>query len=192
MKWITRQNIHVDRTSCPWLIRKYIDPEAVFEFVPAGTNPASLDGHTFDMRGGEYTHEDGKSTFLVMLQRHGLQKDPALAEMGRIISDADVPPSRARRPEAAGLDALIRGFQMAVPDDHQKLLLTAPLYDALYAYCQAKIQTPRPHQGAPRPRLRYSQRVATHVEEDDHDEPAARVSAQASAACFVDDSGCDQ
>ena len=94
MKWITRQNIHVDRTSCPWLIRKYIDPEAEFEFVASDTDPASLKGHTFDMRGGEYSHQDGKSTFLVMLERHSLQSDPALLEMGRIISDADVPPSR--------------------------------------------------------------------------------------------------
>lgn len=166
MKWITRQNIHVDRTSCPWLIRKYIDPAAEFQFVPAGTDPATLAGHTFDMRGGEYSHEDGKSTFLVMLERHNLQTDAALAEMGRIISDADVPPSRTRRPEAAGLDALIRGFQMAVPDDHRKLRLTGPLYDALYAYCQAKVSQPRQGQGTPRPRLKYSRRVMQHLDED--------------------------
>ena len=69
-----------------------------------------------------------------------------------------------RRHEAAGLDALIRGFQLSVPDDHEKLVLTRPLYDALYAYCQAKLENQRPRQGAPRPHLRYSQRVATHVE----------------------------
>lgn len=166
MRWITRQNIHVDRTSCPWLIRKYIDPGAEFEFVPAGTDAATLDGHTFDMRGGEYTHEHGKSTFLVMLERHSLQSDLALAEMGRIISDADVPPSRTRRPEAAGLDAIIRGFQVTVPDDHEKLRLTAPLYDALYAYCQAKVNRARTSQGTPRPRLKYSRRVTQHLDED--------------------------
>ena len=69
--------------------------------------------------------------------------------------------------ESAGLDALIRGFQLSVPDDHEKLLLTRPLYDALYAYCQAKVDEPRPKQGAPRPRLRYTQRVAEHVEDAD-------------------------
>jgi len=167
VKWITRQNIHVDRTSCPWLIRKFIDPQAEFQFVPAGTDPATLDGQTFDMRGGEYTHENGKSTFLVMLERHSLQRDPALAEMGRIISDADVPPSRTRRPEAAGLDALIRGFQMSVPDDHEKLRLTAPLYDALYAYCQAKVARHQRSRGTPRPRLRYTRRVADHLDDSD-------------------------
>ena len=167
MKWITRRNIHVDRTSCPWLIRKHIDPAAEFEFVPAGTDPATLDGHTFDMRGGEYTHRDGKSTFLVMLERHNLQTDPALAEMGRIISDADVPPSRSRRPEAAGLDALIRGFQMSVPDDREKLRLTGPLYDALYAYCLAKVSQLKKSQGTPRPRLKYARRVMQHLDEDE-------------------------
>ena len=168
MKWITRKNIHIDRTACPWLIRKYIDPQAEFAFVEPGTDPATLDGHTFDMRGAEYSHEGDKCTFQVMLQRHGLTADPALVEMGRIIRDADVPPSRTRRAESAGLDALIRGFQLSVPDDHEKLLLTRPLYDALYAYCQAKLEQPRPQQGAPRPRLRYSLRVATHVEHDEH------------------------
>jgi hypothetical protein len=60
---------------------------------------------------------------------------------------------------------LIRGFQLSVTDDHEKLLLTRPLYDALYAYCRAKVENPEPRQGAPRPRLRYSQRVSTHVED---------------------------
>lgn len=172
MKWITRRNVHIDRTSCPWLIRKYIDPEAEFFFVDPKTDPRILDGHTFDMRGGEYTHEADRCTFQVMLQRHNLAGDPALVEMGRIIRDADVPPSRTRRAESAGLDALIRGFQLIVPDDHEKLRLTAPLYDALYAYCQAKIANPRRSQGAPRPQLRYSKRVALHVQqpEDAEDE----------------------
>jgi len=79
--------------------------------------------------------------------------------MGRIIRDADVPPSRTRRQEAGGLDALIRGFQLSVPDDHEKLLLTRPVYDALYAYCQAKVSDARTRAVTPRPRLRYSQRV---------------------------------
>jgi len=167
MRWITGRNIHVDRTSCPWLIRKFIDPQAEFVFVEPNHDRATLDGHTFDMRGAEYSHEGDKCTFQVMVERHHLNGDAALVEMGRIIRDADVPPSRTRRHEAAGLDALIRGFQLSVPDDHEKLLLTRPLYDALYAYCGAKLDTHRPSQGAPRPRLRYSQRVATHVEHDD-------------------------
>ena len=164
MKWITRRDIHVDRTSCPWLIRKFIDPGAEFVFVDARADLAAVDGHTFDMRGAEYGHEGDKCTFQVMLERHALTGDRALVEMGRIIRDADVPPSRTRRPESGGLDALIRGFQLSVADDHEKLVLTRPLYDALYAYCQAKVEAPRPRQGAPRPRLRYARRVASHLE----------------------------
>jgi hypothetical protein len=166
MRWITRRNIHVDRTSCPWLIRKFIDPQAEFVFVDPSIDPATLDGHTFDMRGAEYSHQGDQCTFQVMLERHQLCGDPVLVEMGRIIRDADVPPSRTRRHEAAGLDALIRGFQLSVPDDHEKLLLTRPLYDALHAYCQAKVAEAHPRPGTPRPRLRYSQRVAAHLEHE--------------------------
>ncbi|MDP9373176.1 MAG: chromate resistance protein [Chloroflexota bacterium] len=166
MKWITRRNLHIDRTSCPWLIRRFIDPEAEFAFVAPDADPATLDGHTFDMRGAEYSHADGQCTFQVMLERHGLAGDLALAEMGRIIRDADVPPSRTRRPEAAGLDALISGFQLAVPDDHEKLRLTTPLYDALYAYCRTKVAGRSPSSGVPRPRLSYRRRVAAHLEDE--------------------------
>jgi hypothetical protein len=166
VKWITRRNAHVDRTSCPWLIRKCIDPHAEFVFVESSVDLASLDGHTFDMRGAEYGHEGELCTFQVMVDRHALHGNAALVEMGRIIRDADVPPSRTRRLEAGGLDALIRGFQLSVPDDHAKLLLTGPLYDALYAYCQAKVADARPSQGTPRPRLRYNQRVSSHLEHD--------------------------
>ena len=166
MRWITRRNIHVDRTSCPWLICKFIDAHAEFVFVDANTDLSTLDGHTFDMRGGEYKHEADQCTFQVMLERHGLTNDAALVEMGRIIRDADVPPSRTRRPESGGLDALMRGFQLTVSDDHEKLVLTRPVYDALYGYCQAKVAEPRPKQGAPRPRLRYTRRVSAHLEDD--------------------------
>ena len=84
--------------------------------------------------------------------------------MGRIILDAEVPPSRTRRPESAGIDAIIRGFQLTTPDDHEKLRLTAPLYDALYAYCQAKVAAMPRSQGTPRPRLSYKRRVQVHLE----------------------------
>jgi hypothetical protein len=167
VRWVTRRNAHVDRTACPWLIRRFIDPAAEFVFVAPDAEPATIEGHTFDMRGAEYSHEGALCTFEVMLARHGLGADAALVELGRIIRDADVPPSRSRRPEGAGLDALIRGFQLSVPDDHEKLRLTAPVYDALYAYCAAKIATGPPRQGAPRPKLRYGRRVADHLFEAD-------------------------
>jgi len=165
MKWVTRRSAHVDRTACPWLIKKFIDAEAEFVFVAPDADFATLDGHTFDMRGAEYAHENGKCTFQVVLERHDLCGDAALVELGRIVGDADVPPSRTRRYESAGLDAIMRGFQLGVSDDHEKLRLTAPVYDALYAYCQAKVAKPRAPGGAPRPKLRYAQRVAGHLED---------------------------
>jgi len=166
MRWVTRRSAHVDRTACPWLISKFIDPDAEFIFVAADADPTTLDGHTFDMRGAEYAHEGGRCTFQVILERHDLCGNAALVELGRIVGDADVPPGRTRRHESAGLDAIMRGFQLGVPDDHEKLRLTAPVYDALYAYCQAKVTMPRPPGGAPRPKLRHAQRVASHLEND--------------------------
>lgn len=165
MKWITREGLHIDRTSCPWLIRRFIDPEAEFAFVPSGTDPATLDGHTFDMRGAEYSHEGVHCTFEVIVGRHGLSDDPALVEMGRIIRDSDVPPGRSRRPEAAGLVAVIDGIQVTVPDDDEKLRVTAPLYDALYAYCQAKLASRPIQRGTPRPTLSYTRRVMRHLDD---------------------------
>lgn len=166
MRWVTRRNAHVDRTACPWLIARFVDPEAKFVFVAPGSDPATIAGRTFDMRGGEFSHEGAKCTFEVMVDRFALGDDLALVEMGRIIRDADVPPSRTRRPEGPGLDALIRGLQLTTPDDRDKLRLSAPLYDALYAYCQAKLAARLPARGAPRPALRYRQRVAAHLAVD--------------------------
>ncbi len=166
MRWITRRNLHIDRTASAWLIRRFIDPDAEFAFVAPDADPATLDGRTFDMRGAEYGHADGRCTFQVMVERHGLAGDPALVELGRIILDADVPPSRTRRPEAAGIDALLRGFQLSVPDDDEKLRLTAPLYDALYAYCRAKVTNRSRSPQTPRPRLSYRRRVDTHLGEE--------------------------
>jgi hypothetical protein len=167
MKWITRRNLHIDRTSSAWLIRRFIDPAAEFVFVAPDTDSASLDGHTFDMRGGEYSHIDGKCTFEVILERHQLDSDSALIEMGRIIRDADVPPRRTSRAEAPGISAIIRGFQLTTVDDQQKLHVTSPLYDALYAYCQVKVAGVPPSRGTARPRLRYSQRVDLHLSESE-------------------------
>lgn len=166
MRWITRQGLHIDRTASGWLIRTRIDPVAEFVFTPAGTVPATVEGHTFDMRDAEFGHEGTRCTFETLLHRFGLADDPALTEMGRIIRDADVPPSRTRRPEAAGLAALLTGFRLAVADDHEKLRVTAPVYDALYAYCQAKVAAKPPTHQTPRPRLGFARRVATHLESD--------------------------
>ncbi len=165
MRWVTRLNLHVDRTACAWLIRRFIDPGAEFVFVPAGTDPATVDGRTFDMRGAEYTHVEGRCSFEDLIVKHGIDRDEALVEMGRIIREADVLPRRSHWPEAAGIDALMRGFQLSVPDDHEKLRVTGRVYDALYSYCREKVANRTDRGQTPRPRLRFSRRFETHVEE---------------------------
>jgi hypothetical protein len=166
MRWVTRRNAHIDRTGCPWLIRRFLDPEAEFVFVAADTDPAKLDGTPFDMRGVKLGHREGRCTFETFLEEYGLMHDTAPVEMGRILREADVVPSRTRRREAAGVDALITGFQITTPDDQEKLRLTAPLYEALYAYCRRKVEQQSGRDGRIRPTLRYRQRVAAHLTED--------------------------
>ena len=131
MKWATRPGVHVDRTSCAWLIRRFIDPDAEFAFisdladVPAGTTP-------FDMRGADLSHHDGDCTFETMLRRYQLD-DPALWDIARIVHEADLEDERFDAPEARGLDVVIRGLSM-VCDDDETLAVTARLYDGLYEH----------------------------------------------------------
>lgn len=167
MRWVTRRNAHIDRTGCPWLIRRFIDPAAEFVFVPADSDPAAVDGIPFDMRGAALGHRQGRCTFETFLEQYDLAGDPALVEMGRILREADVPHSRTRRHESAGIDAVITGFQLTTPDDQEKLRLTAPLYDALYAYCRRKVEQQPARDGRSRPRLRYRDRVDAHLAEDE-------------------------
>ena len=166
MKWVTRRNLHVDRTACSWLIRRFIDPDASFDFVAAGTDPATAEGNTFDMRGGTFSHHDTRCTFQTLVEHYGLDKDEALVEMGRLIHDADVPPSRTTRREAAGIDALMRGVQLSVPDDYDKIEVAKPIYDALYAYCQAKVTAIADEPGHPRPKLSYRRRLIVHLDDE--------------------------
>jgi hypothetical protein len=131
MRWATRPGVHVDRTACAWLIRRFIDPDAEFSFaaelgdVPEGTTP-------FDMRGAELSHHGGECTFEAMLRRYDLD-DAALQEIGRIVHEADLEDERFDAPEARGLDVVIRGLSM-VCEDEEMLELTGRLYDGLYEH----------------------------------------------------------
>lgn len=131
MRWATRPGIHVDRTACAWLIRRFIDPEAEFSFVadiediPAGTT-------AFDMRGAELSHRGRDCTFETILRRYELDES-ALWDIARIVHEADLEDERFDAPEARGLDVLIRGLSMVCSDD-EMLELTRRLYDGLYEY----------------------------------------------------------
>jgi hypothetical protein len=140
MRWVTREGAKTDRVACPWLIKKFIDARAEFLFVPKDRvlETARLEGgKSFDCPGADYTHREGKCSFEVLVEEYELE-DPALRLLASIVHRADVPEDVGVVPEAAGLLAMAHGFAAICPDDHRKLELESPVYDALYAWCQAK------------------------------------------------------
>jgi hypothetical protein len=140
MKWVTRSHAKVDRIACPWLIRRFIDPAAEFLYVPAEQvleTAAREDARSYDAPGARYTHRNGKCSFEVLVEEYALA-DPALARMARIVHGADVTNELWDSPEAPGLKAIAHGFSLTTPDDHAKLAVEFAMYDALYAWCEAK------------------------------------------------------
>ena len=140
MKWVTRQNANVDRIACPWLIRRFIDPDAEFLFVVRDEvlDVAQREGaHSYDAPGAQYTHRDGKCSFDVLVEEFKLTVDPALVRLAQIVHAADVSEDRGSSPEGPGLYAIAHGFAILHgTDDHAKIRLETPMYDALYAWCQ--------------------------------------------------------
>ena len=142
MKWVTREGAKTDRVACPWLIRKFIDPQAEFLFVPKDEvmKVARREAaKSFDCPGADYTHRDGKCSFEVLIEEYRLQ-DPALNLLACIVHGADIAADVGIIPEAAGLQAIAHGFAAICPDDHRKLDLEFPVYNALYAWCQANVK----------------------------------------------------
>lgn len=139
MRWITRERPRTDRIACPWLIRKFIDPDAEIVYVSASEvlEEARRTGAvSFDAPGAAYTHEGGRCTFEVLIDRLRLGDDAALAIMARVIHGADIAEDRDATPESRGLLAIADGFALlGLPDDRQ-LELELPVYDALYAWAQ--------------------------------------------------------
>jgi hypothetical protein len=131
MIWATRRHVHIDRTACAWLIRRFIDPDAQFVFVD-DPDDVPTDATPFDMRGIELGHGDGRCSFETILVRYQLD-DPALERIGRIVHEADIGDERHDAPEAPGLDALLRGLALHAADDEQLIAMTQPVYDALYS-----------------------------------------------------------
>src|SRR5215472_4471045 len=89
MKWVTWQQVGVDRMACAWLIKKYLDPEAAFLFIPKGQQPLPAEAEPFDIPGERLSHHQGRCTFTTMLREYGL-KDAALERIARIVDEADV------------------------------------------------------------------------------------------------------
>ena len=138
MKWVTRERPKTDRIACPWLIRRFIDPEAEFLFVPADEVLAFAvreGARSFDAPGAEFTHRDGLCTFEVLIEEFGLSADPALGRLARIVHAADVAEDRASDPFGPALEAIGVGGLDAEPDDQRLLERGSFVYDALYAWC---------------------------------------------------------
>ncbi len=132
MKWVTWENVGVDRMACAWLIKKHIDLQAEFIFVPAGTKPLPEDAEPFDIPGARYSHHRGHCTFHTLLKERKLG-DPVLARIARIVDEADVVQEAPVEALAPGLDALCRGLRRVSRDDDEALERGALLYEALYA-----------------------------------------------------------
>jgi hypothetical protein len=144
MKWVTREKARVDRIACPWLIRKFIDPQAVFLYVPKESvlEVAKREGAiAFDSPGAELHHYEVEGTeyvsFDAIVRKYKLT-DPALLELAKIVRVADG--GSGSEVEAAGLEAAATGFRILAKDDLENQRLQFPLYDALYAYCKWKVE----------------------------------------------------
>jgi len=131
--WVTRKNIFVDRISCGWLIKRFVDENAEFKFV-SSSRFASKNGELrFDMFDGEFTHEGDKCTFEVMIERLNFH-DRALNLMAEVIHDIDLKDAKFGRTETDGVRAILTGLVAAQPEDHLRMKEGFALFENLYAY----------------------------------------------------------
>src|SRR5436190_242737 len=140
MKWVTRERPKTDRIACPWLIRRFIDPEAEILFVPKDdvlTVAEREKARSFDAPEAEFTHRDGKCSFEVLIEEFQLGGDPALVRLAKIVHAADVAEDIDTDPLGPGLLAIGEGGLQAEPDDHELLRKGSFVYDALYEWCRA-------------------------------------------------------
>jgi hypothetical protein len=148
MKWVTRERVKVDRVACPWLIKKFVDPQAEFLFVPADRvmEVAGKDGATpYDVPNVELGHHGKECSFDAIVKKYGLTSDPALVLLAKIVNGADTDNTLWNQPEAAGLNAVAEGFRhLGFKDDHELIAAERVVYDALYAYCQEMVRRGKP------------------------------------------------
>jgi hypothetical protein len=144
MKWITRRNIKVDRVACPWLIRRFVDPDAEFLFVEEGELLESARREKaipFDaprIPEIKLNHRGERCTFEAILEDYEL-RDPALGRLGLIVRAADVKGQEQAASEGIGLRALAEGFSAMSLTDEDRIARQFPVYDALYEYARNKV-----------------------------------------------------
>jgi hypothetical protein len=143
MKWITRENIKVDRVACPWLIRNFIDPEADFVFLPRNTDWSKIDiGIVFDVPNCELGHHGQDVSFNSILKKYRLA-DPALVLLAEIVGAADSHP-RNPHPAGEGLRWIAHGFSELGLSDAEILEREFVVYDALYQQCKEESRATPP------------------------------------------------
>lgn len=145
MKWITRSNVKVDRVACPWLIRRFVDSQAQFLFVPEDQlletarreEAIPFDANRFSEV--KLNHRGERCTFEAILEDYRLT-DPALRRLGLIVRGADVRGQELVSPESLGLRAIAQGFALTAICDEERLAREFPVYDALYEYLRHDLQ----------------------------------------------------
>jgi hypothetical protein len=138
MKWITRERPKIDRIACPWLIKRFVDAQAEFLYVPAARVLAEarrLDAIPYDVPGVELTHDGPSCSFDAILKKYGLD-DPALNRLADIVRAADTD-TLERSAQAPGLLAITLGLSANLPDDHDMLGVGMVIYEALYTWCRS-------------------------------------------------------
>jgi hypothetical protein len=141
MKWATRARPKVDRVACPWLIKRFIDSQAEFLYVPPDEvleTAQREEAIPFDVPNVELGHSGPECSFDAIIKKYQLS-DPALQQLALIVRGADTS-AKQLTPESAGLDAIAEGFRLVYRDDHELLERELSVYDALYAYCQQTIE----------------------------------------------------
>ncbi len=132
MRWVTWEQVGIDRMACAWLIRTRIDPDAEFLFIPQGSPDLPEDAEPFDIPGTRLSHHGGHCSFYTFLHTYSLD-NPTLARIARIVDEADTITDIELEPVAPGLDMLCKGLRRISPDDLTALERGALLYEALYA-----------------------------------------------------------
>ena len=147
MRWITRERVKVDRVACPWLIKKFVDPDAEFIFVPAEKvmdEAKRLNATPYDVKNVELGHHGKECSFEAILKKYNLTGNAALVLLGKIVNGADTDNTLYRQPEGPGLQAVAEGFRhLGYKDDHALNAAEWLVYDALYAYCQEMVRQGR-------------------------------------------------
>ena len=145
MKWVTRARPKVDRVACPWLIRRFVDPQAEFLYVPADQVLAVAEREgaiPYDVADVELGHHGPECTFDAIIKKYNLA-DAALQRLALIVRGADTS-ALDLTPQSRGLEAIAEGFRLTYADDHELLERELPVYDALYAYCQQPVASATP------------------------------------------------